>query len=296
QLPAYTYAANNPITYSDPSGEIIPEYGNPNDLQNLTPCWGAGLGGYECQNAVEGTHGQGQGEPSASSGDSGFPKKTKSQRRHENLDGCGLVLPAGAICDVANAIIYITEGNYTDAAVSAVSTVPVLDWACKIKSWCKASAGWIADKAKAALGKAPTGPAPKIDHAADAREMAAIKADARSAASQAPAPKPPKPPTKEPGPTTKGKPSNNGGGGAPAAKSGCAKHSFDPATSVLMADGTTRPIAEVAVGDEVLAHDPMTGVTSSQTVEALHINQDESLTDLSIQTDDGSIAPLKDVS
>ncbi|MGW1062141.1 RHS repeat-associated core domain-containing protein [Micromonospora rubida] len=293
QLPAYTYAANNPITYSDPSGEIIPEYSDPGDLQDLTLCWGEGLGGYACQNQVEGTHGKGEGDPSASSGDSGFPKKTKSQRWHESLEACGLFLPGGSACDVANAAIYIKEGNYTDAAVSAVSTVPILDWACKVGAWCKKAAGWVADKAKAVIAKAPTGAAPKINHAADAREMAAIKADARTQAKAAPTPKPPKPPTKKPGPATKGKPSNNGGGGAPAAKSGCAKHSFDPATPVVMADGSSRPIAEIVVGDKVMAHDPETGATSTQAVDTLHVNQDEALTDLAVRNEGGSFVTVK---
>ncbi|MFC4000006.1 polymorphic toxin-type HINT domain-containing protein, partial [Nocardiopsis sediminis] len=36
-------------------------------------------------------------------------------------------------------------------------------------------------------------------------------------------------------------------------------NSFVPGTPVLLADGTTRPIEDVAVGDEVLAFDPLTG-------------------------------------
>ena len=35
--------------------------------------------------------------------------------------------------------------------------------------------------------------------------------------------------------------------------------SFSGETRVLMADGTTKPISEVEVGDEVLAYDPETG-------------------------------------
>ncbi|MDG4820173.1 RHS repeat-associated core domain-containing protein [Micromonospora sp. WMMD956] len=282
QLPAYTYAANNPITYSDPSGEIIPEYGG---VDTPTGLCEHGLDGYACQEDVEGG---GSGNNGA-----GPARKTGSQKTHESLEACGLFLPVGMVCDGVNAAIYVKEGNYTEAVVAGVSTVPVLDWACKIKSFCKATVGWMADRVKSVVGKAPTGPAPKINHAADAREMAAIKADARSAANQAPAPKPPKPPTKEPGPTTRGKPSNNGGGGAPTAKSGCAKHSFDPATPVLMADGSSRPIAEVTVGDAVLAHNPETGTTSPQAVVEVHVNRDKDLTDLSVRIADGSFSTLK---
>ncbi|WP_347670156.1 RHS repeat-associated core domain-containing protein [Micromonospora sp. B11E3] len=284
QLPAYTYAANNPITYSDPSGEIIPEYGEVDTPVGLCQ-WGENR--YACQEDIEGGGGGG--------GSGAGPKpKTGREKTHESLEACGLLLPIGAACDGVNAVIYITEGNYTDAAVSAVSTLPVVDWLCKIKSACKNGANWIADKAKAIVGKAPTSRAPAINPAAEARELAAIKADARAAAAQsAPKPRTPEPPTKEPGPATKGKPANNGGGGAPTAKNGCAKHSFDPRTPVVMADGSTRPIADVAEGDEVLAHDPETGATSSETVEVLHVNQDQALTDLTIRTEDGVFATLE---
>jgi RHS repeat-associated protein len=59
-------------------------------------------------------------------------------------------------------------------------------------------------------------------------------------------------------------------------------HSFAPATPVLMADGTTKPIANVAVGDQVLATDPETGVSEAKQVTQVHINQDQELTDLTI--------------
>lgn len=48
----------------------------------------------------------------------------------------------------------------------------------------------------------------------------------------------------------------------------CLKNSFIPGTNVLMADGTTRPIEDLEVGDEVLATDPETGKTAPQKVTA----------------------------
>ncbi|MGW4348985.1 DddA-like double-stranded DNA deaminase toxin [Streptomyces sp. NPDC004690] len=50
--------------------------------------------------------------------------------------------------------------------------------------------------------------------------------------------------------------------------SGC-NHSFLPATKVLMADGGKEKIAEVKPGDKVLATDPVTGKTQPRTVEKL---------------------------
>ncbi len=59
-------------------------------------------------------------------------------------------------------------------------------------------------------------------------------------------------------------------------------HSFAPATAVLMADGSTRAIKDVQVGDEVLATDPVTGETTGEPVTMLHLNQDVDLTDVTV--------------
>ncbi|MFD3735616.1 polymorphic toxin-type HINT domain-containing protein [Streptomyces sp. NPDC058632] len=45
-------------------------------------------------------------------------------------------------------------------------------------------------------------------------------------------------------------------------------NSFVPGTEVLMADGTTKPIEDVVIGDKVLAADPRTGKTEVKTVTA----------------------------
>lgn len=80
----------------------------------------------------------------------------------------------------------------------------------------------------------------------------------------------------ERGPEHDGAPDENG-----PTPAGC-RHSFDPATQVLMADGTTRPIAEVNVGDTVLTKDPATGEISPRQVDLLHANRDHDLTDVTV--------------
>ncbi|MEV4627811.1 LamG-like jellyroll fold domain-containing protein [Micromonospora sp. NPDC049523] len=88
-----------------------------------------------------------------------------------------------------------------------------------------------------------------------------------------------------------------GGGGA-----GCStnskpkgkKHSFDPATPVLMADGSTRPIEDVNVGDQVVATDPETGVSLAKPVTELHRNTDTELTDVTVtRIEDKKKSPSK---
>jgi len=54
-----------------------------------------------------------------------------------------------------------------------------------------------------------------------------------------------------------------------APKSGSCNHSFLPATKVLMADGHEKKIKDIKQGDKVRATDPETGKTQSRTVEKL---------------------------
>ncbi|WP_051110719.1 polymorphic toxin-type HINT domain-containing protein [Longispora albida] len=68
---------------------------------------------------------------------------------------------------------------------------------------------------------------------------------------------------------------------------GC-RDSFAPDTLILMADGSVKPIAAIAVGDKVLATDPETGETAAREVTQLHLNLDSDLTDLTIHGEHGS--------
>ncbi|OLF13453.1 hypothetical protein BU204_27005 [Actinophytocola xanthii] len=62
--------------------------------------------------------------------------------------------------------------------------------------------------------------------------------------------------------------------------------SFVPGTKVLMADGTTKPIEAIQVGDQVLSTDPDTGETGPRTVVATITSQGvKDLTTLTIDTD-----------
>ncbi|MEU2310730.1 polymorphic toxin-type HINT domain-containing protein [Streptomyces albidoflavus] len=73
---------------------------------------------------------------------------------------------------------------------------------------------------------------------------------------------------------------DNGMGGQPAkGKTGsaprgnCSSNSFVAGTRVLMADGSTKPIEDVGVGDQVIATDPASGVTAIETVTAEIVGQ-----------------------
>jgi ElaB/YqjD/DUF883 family membrane-anchored ribosome-binding protein len=71
-------------------------------------------------------------------------------------------------------------------------------------------------------------------------------------------------------------------------------HSFAPETRVLLADGSTKPIGDVTLGDKVAATDPETGATEAKQVTLLHINEDRDLTDVTVKdTDTGDTTVLK---
>ncbi|WP_158230528.1 Hint domain-containing protein, partial [Pseudofrankia asymbiotica] len=66
-------------------------------------------------------------------------------------------------------------------------------------------------------------------------------------------------------------------------------NSFTPSTPVLLADGTTKPIDQVHVGDKVLTTDPDTGTTEPNTITAIIVGHgDKQLVDITIQTGQGT--------
>lgn len=75
--------------------------------------------------------------------------------------------------------------------------------------------------------------------------------------------------------------------GTKPTSSGCgAPNSFTPDTPVTMADGTHKRIADVELGDQVLAGDPETGVTEARPVTGLITGEgDKKLVDVSVDAD-----------
>lgn len=85
-----------------------------------------------------------------------------------------------------------------------------------------------------------------------------------------------------------------GGGDGPGGGSCNRRHSFDPDTLVLMADGSAKPIGDVGLGEKVAATDPETGVTGPREVTRLHVNLDSDLTNVTVRDGDtGKTTTLK---
>ncbi|MET7355327.1 Hint domain-containing protein [Streptomyces mirabilis] len=78
-----------------------------------------------------------------------------------------------------------------------------------------------------------------------------------------------------------------GAAGAESKAAGACRNSFDPRTEVLMADGTTKPIVAVKIGDKVIAADPKTGKRGPHTVTAELLHRDNDLVDLEVRGLDG---------
>ncbi|MFC1429406.1 polymorphic toxin-type HINT domain-containing protein [Streptacidiphilus sp. N1-3] len=92
---------------------------------------------------------------------------------------------------------------------------------------------------------------------------------------------------KDPKPTDPSTPSK----GVPAESN--AKCSFDPTTPVLLADGKTKPIGKLKVGDKVESANPDTGKDEGgRTVQHVWINHDKDLLDVTVTTGGGKTSVI----
>ncbi|UUU21075.1 golvesin C-terminal-like domain-containing protein [Streptomyces sp. DSM 40750] len=188
---------------------------------------------------------------------------------HAALDVVGLIPVVGEVADLANCGWYAAEGEYVDAALSCASAIPfagygataakaarygdkaldAIDTAGDAKRATNAATdtGRAADTGTPPAGATPDAPTtPKDPAPADA----APAAPANPAPAPAPAPAPPKVPE------------------APPASGAACKvgNSFVPGTQVLMADGTTKAIEDIGIGDKVAASDVETDDAQTRTV------------------------------
>jgi RHS repeat-associated protein len=270
QLGGYTYAGDNPITFADPSGLIVDR-----DRPGCAPGNGGTCGGYVTPDDYFDDDEKGKQDPA----------EVKVNGNGEGSVG-GVTVTADQVDDV---YAYGNQVNYAyvyfrggvknwDALDDNLKLLKMMDWACQqIKNQCTTVyANSVHDALLAYAVKANDG-----DPNFGGRVHGGV---------------------------------NEEGGGADAAAAGrmlastrtsmrsfdmldemvegigkaCIRpNSFSLDTRVLLADGTTKPISEVRVGDKVLATDPETGATRAEEVTALHVNTDTALVDLTVDTADG---------
>ncbi|MEU6349497.1 polymorphic toxin-type HINT domain-containing protein [Streptomyces sp. NPDC047072] len=188
---------------------------------------------------------------------------------HAALDVVGLIPVVGEAADLANCGWYAAEGEYLDAALSCASAIPFAGYgataakAAKYGDEALEAIDTASDVARTAdnvvppvktpdAPSAPKDPAPAAPAKDPAPAPAAPVKDPAPAPAQpaAPAPAPPKVPEQP-----------------PASGASCKiPNSFVPGTRVLMADGSTKPIEDVEIGDKVAASDVETDDAQSRTV------------------------------
>lgn len=270
---AYTYASNNPVAYSDPTG-MVPDAG---------PTTSAG--------------------PTVETGPS--PEDIAKAHQIQSKSTLDVILEAGGqilmeflgINDILNCL----KGDLV-ACVSMV--VGALPWGKIFKAkkiaesifragkavvtffqelkWARAiiqGAEKAAEAAKAAAAAAAKAAAEKAAAAKAAAEAAAKKAAAEAAAKAKAMAAKAKAKTK--------RQAGDSGGDAPSCRVD-APHSFVAGTAVLLADGTTKPIEEVEPGDTVQAADPESGETEArQVTHTIRTDDDKKFVDVTVKDDDG---------
>ncbi|BEL05660.1 hypothetical protein Q0Z83_038510 [Actinoplanes sichuanensis] len=278
---AYTYASNNPIAFTDPTG-MVPDAG---PTTTATPVVETG--------------------PS--------PEEIARANQIQSKSTLDVILEAGGqilmeflgINDILNCL----KGDLVACVSMVVGALPwgkifkakkigeaifragkaVVTFFQEVK-WARAiiqGAEKAAEAAKAAAAAAAKAAAEKAAKAKAAAEAAAKKAAAEAAEKAKALAAKAKAKTKKSGDEGTG---GGGGGSGP----GCRvaprpqTHSFVAGTQVLMADGTTVAIEKVEPGDTVRATDPKTGESGArQVTHTIRTDDDEHFVDLTVTGADG---------
>ncbi|MEV4611831.1 polymorphic toxin-type HINT domain-containing protein [Kitasatospora sp. NPDC049258] len=289
----YAYANNNPIDHSDPSGTCIPD---DNGRCMSAAAWAAY---YAKQDSGGGGGGGGGGDGGGGNSSSGGSTSSTSSAAKDKAaaDAAAAVRQKQAadealakakqqreeliskIVDVVGDLIgfndardCFTKGDVMGCVNTALNFVPWGKVFKAVKVGIKAFKLWkegekaydairgaerIAKDAEEALSVAR-----KTEHEAAEAEQAATHADDG-----------PKPEAKADEPATSGK--------------GC--NSFPAGTQVQLADGSTKAINQLQIGDHVVATDPQTGVSRAEPILATIVGHDDvDFTELVVQAGGGS--------
>ncbi|MFJ1804970.1 polymorphic toxin-type HINT domain-containing protein [Streptomyces sp. NPDC088157] len=272
QINGYAYANNSPVTHADPSGMIIPEC-----REGLIECRG-GMPVTDTDPEVS----RAQSDVSKASGDVAAAQQQQSSAKQRiKSAGKALIKIARDILGVDAALDCISSGDMGACGETLLNIAGSFAGGLAGKILAKYGAPWkwakglklakrvtglVGDliggakgyfKASKALGKARGGLSKAAEKLADAKKKAAqaLKRNKTSCEIE--------------------------------------NHSFLPGTKVLLADGSSRPIENVELGDEVVVTDPETGETTVRDVVGTIVTKDDKhFVDLTITTDAGASAKL----
>ncbi|GGT30110.1 hypothetical protein GCM10010271_37660 [Streptomyces kurssanovii] len=265
QINGYAYANNTPVTHADPSGMAIPEC-----MQGLIECRG-GLpvsGGKSdpvktASNNVDG----------ASNVLAGAQEQQSAAKQRIKSAGKALVKIARDILGVDAALDCVSSGDMGACGETLLNIAGSFAGGLAGKILAKYGAPWnwakgakLAKRVVGLVGDLVGGVKDlwKAGKAVDKAKDGLSKAkDALAAAKK-----------KAAAALKKKKPD-------------C--HSFLPGTKVLLADGTTRPIEDIALGDKVTVTDPETGGTTVREVAGTIVTEDDKyFVDLTITGESGT--------
>lgn len=296
QWNAYAYSNNNPINASDPSGlKLLFEAGE--DAGGLdVPRIYSGTGATSGQTPNSGGTGDGKRRDL----DNANHEVTQAKKKRDELKHAVVDL-IGDLIGYNDARDCFTKGDVMACVNTALNAVPWGKVLKAIKVGIKAFKIYKElNKAYDAIGAAERKAANAMEAFTKAKkaedEAAAAAAQARKAADEKAATEKVSDSAGTDTKATKSETDAESGGGSDSragdSESGAScpvrKNSFPTGTRVQMADGTTKAIQDVEVGDKVLATDPQTGETTAKTVTAtITTPDDKEFTDLTL-TDDAN--------
>jgi len=260
QINGYTYANNTPVTMSDPTG-MCPEESCAG-RGPMGPRWpgsgggGAGHGGGGHRSRGHGGGGGGYSSP-ANTG-------AAARARYRCPYGCGPITGYGPSVD-AHARKKMAENAALPDPWDVITkfTLKALKLLDPTKNARECPGDWDADTCSAAALDA-TG-------ITKTRLLKQVAKKAIERAEEAWAAR-----------------SNKSKENSSSSKAESACHSFTPGTEVLLADGTTKPIEDVQLGDTVKVTDPKKGKTTARKVVGTIITKgDKEFVDLTVNTGKG---------
>ncbi|MFD7085683.1 polymorphic toxin-type HINT domain-containing protein [Streptomyces sp. NPDC059918] len=292
QWNAYAYSNNSPINASDPSG-LMP-------ITCSDDCSPEMKWADEHMSPIS----WGDDGPDSSSLDAANDKVTQTKKKRDHLIGQVVDL-IGDLIGYNDARDCFTKGDVMACINTALNFVPWGKIAKAIKVGIKAFKIYKeVNKAYDAVHAAERGAAQAAESFSKAKKAFKEAKDAEAKAAQSASEKAGKE-TATDSAGTESKAAKEGSDAEASASSSesrsssgpesggsCKTNSFPTGTSVQMADGTTKEIQDVRVGDSVLATDPQTGETRPQQVTAtITTPDDKDFTDLTLTEDSNPRAP-----
>ena len=263
QIHGYAYSNNSPVTFTDPSG-----------LKNCADDCGDGDSYEDSSGKIHiGSNHRSPpagGQPKNSGPSEHDVKRAKKIQKKKILDvviehGGKILMEVLGINDIRDCVM---NGDIGACVMAVVGALP---WGKILKAKKISQALWKAGKAVLSWMDDMKWAKSVLRRADEAAAASAKQADEAATAAK------------------QGDEAGGAARGGDEAGASCSHHSFTPETEVLMADGTTKAIKDVELGDKVLATDPETGRTVARKVTRLHRNQDNGFTDVTVRDSKGNV-------